>query len=130
MADNSEGGRKQVLATKLSALRRDRGWSQAELARRAGLNRNVINTAEQQTSFPSIKSLDAIARALSVPVEALTNVTIERDMRRHSSLDILEVSSKPGFAFLQLNRLVRSETALKIYQLLSEDDPEQDPVPA
>lgn len=112
-----------MIAGRVAEMRRDRGWSQAELARRAGLNRNVVNTTENELSFPTRENLARIAQALGVELNKLTDIYVEEAMHRApAALNITEAKNRPGFAWLEVSRLVRSSTALKVYQLVSEDD--------
>lgn len=46
-----------------------RGWSQSDLARAADLNRAVINKLINGKSHPQPATLEAISRALKIPVE-------------------------------------------------------------
>lgn len=112
-----------MIAGRIAEMRRDRGWSQAELARRAGLNRNVVNTTENESSFPTRENLTRMAQALGVDVRKLTDAYVEEAHHKApAALNITEAKNRPGFAWVQVNRLVRTGTALKIYQLISEDD--------
>ena len=53
-------------------LRLKRGWSQSELARRAGVKQSIISYIENgKTKNPRIDTLSAIATALGVPVGRL-----------------------------------------------------------
>lgn len=54
------------LAERVRALRRDRGWSQEELAHRAGLHRTFISQVERAAKNTTIHSTEKIARALEV----------------------------------------------------------------
>jgi transcriptional regulator with XRE-family HTH domain len=121
--DNVRKAKLRMIAGRIAEMRRDRGWSQAELARRAGLNRNVVNTTENESSFPTRENLERMARALSVELSKITDVYVEEAHHRApAALNITEAKNRPGFAWIQVNRLVRSTTALKIYQLIAEDD--------
>ncbi len=46
-----------------------RGWSQSDLARSANLNRAVINKLLNGKSHPQPTTLEAISRALKIPIE-------------------------------------------------------------
>src|SRR5574338_1702630 len=46
-----------------------RGWSQSDLARAADLNRAVINKLLNGKSHPQPPTLEAISRALKIPIE-------------------------------------------------------------
>jgi len=53
-------------------LRKKRGISQNELARRSGVKQSVLSYIESgRTKHPRIDTLAAIAAALEVPIEAL-----------------------------------------------------------
>lgn len=47
----------------ISRIRRETGFSQAELARRAGFARSVVNAYERGTRCPSVDALERIALA-------------------------------------------------------------------
>jgi putative transcriptional regulator len=53
------------------AARAYRGWTQAELAERAGVHRMTLSRCEDGTSIPGSATLDRIARALGVTADAL-----------------------------------------------------------
>jgi transcriptional regulator with XRE-family HTH domain len=121
--DSVRKAKLHMIAGRIAELRRDRGWSQAELARRAGLNRNVVNTTENETSFPTRENLQRMASALSIELSQLTDVYVqEAHHKAPAALNITEAKGRPGHAWIQVNRLVKSATALKIYQLIAEDD--------
>lgn len=53
-------------------LREKRGWTQTELARRAGVKQGVLSDIETGTTRdPRVGTLSAIANALEVPIEEL-----------------------------------------------------------
>jgi transcriptional regulator with XRE-family HTH domain len=54
----------QKFAAKLNAALDERGWSQSELARRAGLRRDAVSTYCRAAAMPSKVFLDKIAKAL------------------------------------------------------------------
>ncbi|MCA9187609.1 MAG: substrate-binding domain-containing protein [Pirellulaceae bacterium] len=58
-------------ANKVRQFRRQRGWSQGELATRAGVSRAAVSAVEQQRLAPSVTSAMALARALQRTVEEL-----------------------------------------------------------
>jgi transcriptional regulator with XRE-family HTH domain len=68
-----------VIGENVTRLRVSQGLSQAELAKRSGLSRSTIATLELgRYSSPDLGTLDAVARALSVSVEALRAPHLER----------------------------------------------------
>lgn len=57
-------------------LRQEKGWSQSELARRAGIKQGVLSYIESgRTPHPRIDTLMAIAKALEVPIDELLEVS-------------------------------------------------------
>jgi transcriptional regulator with XRE-family HTH domain len=62
---------RQVFAKNVRAVRKDRGWSQEELAERAGLHRTYISIIERGLKNVSIDNIEAIAKALEEPASDL-----------------------------------------------------------
>ena len=58
-----------ALAHNLREWRGRRGWSQAELAARAGLSKGMLVQIEQSQTNPSIATLSKVADALGVRIE-------------------------------------------------------------
>lgn len=56
----------RLLASRLRELRQQRGWTQQELADRANLSLNAVNSYERAERFPRAESLDALLSALDV----------------------------------------------------------------
>lgn len=63
--------RADPLAHPVALRRRVRGWSQQELAQRAGLPRSSLSAIETRDLIPSVKAALALARALECSVEEL-----------------------------------------------------------
>lgn len=59
------------LAANIIRLRKERGWSQEELADRAGLHRTYISGVERGVRNPTISIVEKIARAMDVDVPHL-----------------------------------------------------------
>ena len=60
--------------TPLRRLRESRGWSQRELATRAGMHMATINRIEKNRTEPPIVKVLALSRALGVPTDRLYQV--------------------------------------------------------
>ena len=56
---------------RIRQLRLSAGWSQVELARRIGCLQSTLSDIETGKTDPKQKRLEAIARALNVPVSQL-----------------------------------------------------------
>jgi transcriptional regulator with XRE-family HTH domain len=61
----------QRLAQRVKHFRAERGWSQEELADRAGLHRTFISQIERATKKTTIRSTEQVAKALSVTMGQL-----------------------------------------------------------
>jgi transcriptional regulator with XRE-family HTH domain len=59
------------LAMRLKALRKERGWTQPDLARRAGLSAGYIARLETGRHDPKLSTLVRLAKALRRPVTEL-----------------------------------------------------------
>ena len=53
----------------LRELRRERNWSQADLAERAGVSRQTINAIETEKYDPSLPLAFALARIFKLKIE-------------------------------------------------------------
>ena len=62
-------GQRMYFSEWLQAEMDKRGWSQSDLARFADLNRAVINKLLNGKSNPQPTTLEAISRALRIPIE-------------------------------------------------------------
>lgn len=118
------GAAKRVLAKRVRDLRRVRGWTQSELARRAGLSRNVVHTTENAHSYPTGDNLARLAQALGVAVEALSGMPPSAaPILEAGSSYVLRATESAGLAWIQVDRLVRTTTAVAILRLIVEDEP-------
>lgn len=57
-----------LIGRRVATLRDARGWSQEELAERAGLSAGYVAHVEGGSRRPTVMALDALARALDVPL--------------------------------------------------------------
>jgi transcriptional regulator with XRE-family HTH domain len=82
MLDGTQGGvqwrcgavvadKMQLVARNVRRMRRERGYSQSELARRADLAKQTLSSIEAGEANPTVVTLSAIADALQVPVAHL-----------------------------------------------------------
>jgi len=56
-----------ILATNITRLRDERGWSQEELGNQAGLHRTYVGAVERGERNVTLSTLEAFASALDVP---------------------------------------------------------------
>lgn len=59
------------LATRVRTLRRDKGWSQEELAHQAGVHRTFVSQIERAVKISTIVTVEKVARALGVRIGEL-----------------------------------------------------------
>ena len=64
---------RQRLSDNMRKFRRDKGWSQEELADRAGVHRTYISGVERLVRNPTITVVGRIAGALGVKVGELVD---------------------------------------------------------
>ena len=57
-----------MLANKIKKLRKARGWTQAELARRTGVTSDTTSQYEKK-GLPSFQNLQKLANAFEVPID-------------------------------------------------------------
>lgn len=62
---------RELVAQNIRELRNERGWSQDELAARAGLHRTYIGTIERAEQSITVDSMEKLAAALNVKVGRL-----------------------------------------------------------
>lgn len=64
---------KKLLGQRIKELREKKGWSQADLARQAGKDRQAIEIIENGKVNPTVYSLFEIAKVLDVSLSELLN---------------------------------------------------------
>ena len=95
-----------------------RQWSQADLAYSAGISRAVINKLLNKKTYPQADTLQAIARALKIPVESVYRVAgllpeeSETDAFTAKVVHKLELIKSPK----------RRETALRLLEALIDEE--------
>lgn len=60
-----------LLSLNLQRLRREKGWSQEQLAFESGLHRTYVSGLERAVRNPTILVLERLAKPLGVPAAAL-----------------------------------------------------------
>jgi transcriptional regulator with XRE-family HTH domain len=119
---------KQEFARKLYNLIMEKGWNQSELGRRSGVGRDAISTYIRGRSFPEPQTLQKLSKALGVKAEdLLPNVVAGAVERDDPALSIQESPGHPDKCWMRLNRLLTSEQALRIMQIVHETDKHAEP---
>lgn len=63
----------ETFAANLRKLRETKGYSQEELASRAGLDRTYVSGCERGIRNPSLASVEKLANALNIPAKEFLN---------------------------------------------------------
>lgn len=71
------------LGERIKTLRETRGWSQKDLAARAGITKSAISTYEQGVRTPSADVLCSFAKAFGVSADYLLGLRSERTVSIH-----------------------------------------------
>ncbi len=83
---------RKLVGAQIRVLRKQRGYSQSELATRAGLQDTYIGGVERGTRNISLETLEKIIAALDVePAEVFQFGDIDTDTDLHDKKQILEV---------------------------------------
>ena len=98
---------KQTLRRNVSTMRAARKTSQADLARAAGLSRQILSALEQGRANPKVSALVKLAAALDCTVGDLLSTHARRDSRRFSA-----AGRKPSYTTWLSNPPLESKTAI------------------
>ena len=125
---------KKEFSDRLQRILLERGWNQSELARRASvfmdkpMGRDNVSIYIRGRSLPGMKHLSALARALGVDNETLLP---ERSVLNDNTdyripVEMKAIPERPGTARLKIDQDVKFQTALKIMQILQDDERDTD----
>jgi transcriptional regulator with XRE-family HTH domain len=113
---------KEDFARNLYRLMQAKGWSQSDLARRAGLTRASISDYMNSRAAPTPRSVHNLAKALGVKEhEIMPNHIANAISDDAVSFEMKVSDGNPNLVRLRMDRLVSFETASKIGVLLAED---------
>jgi transcriptional regulator with XRE-family HTH domain len=62
---------REILAGNIRRLRKERGWSQEELAEKSGLHRTYVGDIERLERNVSVDNIERLAAAFNIPVKDL-----------------------------------------------------------
>lgn len=114
---------KQEFGKRLYNLMLRKGWHQSELARQSGLPRDSISVYIRGRSLPTAVSLKALASALDITPEELLPNHVESAIDDDApSIEFKVSPNLPDRAWLRVNRLVSIRAALKIMDILENDN--------
>lgn len=78
-----------IVGNRIAEVRKERGMSQAELARMLLVNSTYLYRIESQQCNPSIDLLIAIARILSVGIEDLIDASVPHAIAAQGTIEVL-----------------------------------------
>ena len=104
-SDGSEKSLEVAIGRELRAFRRREEVTVAELANRTGLSIGMLSKIENGNTSPSLKTLQALATALSMPISAFFS---QFDARR----EVIHTKSGEGIATEEAGSLTGHETRL------------------
>ena len=95
-----------------------RGWTQSDLARAANLNRAVINKLLNGKSHPQPVTLEAISRALKIPIE----ITYRAAGLLPAAPDNDETIEEAIFVLRNIHSAQRRATAINLLKALNAEE--------
>jgi transcriptional regulator with XRE-family HTH domain len=111
-------------AKRLYRMILEKGWTQSELARRSGVQRESVSNYVNANTMPDVPNVKKMATALGVkPEDLMPNISeaqFDRDIS--PSLDVKVSQDDPTRAWVRLNREISMDTFTKIATLLNEED--------
>ena len=117
--------RKQEFGRRLQSLLAQRGWTQAEFARKVGIGRDSISTYIRGKTIPNVTTLEKMAKILQLNSrsELYPNYEAEGIVQDEMpEASIKTVRGKPNMMWVSVNQEMPAEKALRIMQLLHGND--------
>lgn len=118
----------KALGHQIRTLRRERDLSVADLGNAAGLSLGMVSKIENGAISPSLSSINAIAKALNVPITALFSAFEERRdcslVKRGQGVVIERRGTKVGHIYELLGAGIGGEVALEPYLITLENEAE------
>jgi transcriptional regulator with XRE-family HTH domain len=112
---------------RLYRLMQERGWTQAELSRRSGLTRDSVSTYVRGLTYPTGKSVQALARAFNVPPETIMPNHAEHAIEQDEpAFEMKQSTIDPSKSWVRVNRLVSTDVAVRFAQMLNDNAAERD----
>ncbi len=103
----------ETLGWRVRRIRQERGWTQADLVNRAGINQGYLSAIERNKSLPSRRTIAALATALDVPPAILIGAGSE-----HDAPQPLESRELPLFGSIPAGKPSQSQEQLEMFPVL------------
>jgi transcriptional regulator with XRE-family HTH domain len=113
---------KQEFGRRLYAFMLKKRWNQSELARQAGVARDMVSRYIRGQALPTPKTLESLAEALGVsPEDLYPNATMAGVTEDEPEFEMKVSPSNSSLAYIRVNQLVSRETAAQISDILMQD---------
>lgn len=126
LSDNRDGDQivKDAFSKRLYHAIVNKGLTQSEVGRRAGLNKAAISSYATARSLPTPTNLAKLAKVLEVaPEELLPPIgDLVNDSPVHIDVASMKAVGEGSMSRLQINKIVPTPLALDILRLVSQDN--------
>lgn len=120
---NNRSASKEEFAKRLYQRMQEKGWTQSQLARYAGINRDAVSTYIRARSLPSPESLGKLAKCLGCkPEELMPNYFEAAAQEQTSRIELRDVHGEDGYMWLKVNMRLPKDVAIKVFMLINETD--------
>ena len=107
-----------ILAEKVTALRKKKGWSQEELAEKLGISRQSVSKWESGTSIPDIDKIIMMSRLFGVSTDYLLKDEVEETVSQEAEdtkdTSLKSVSVEEANLFMALTRRLAIPRAIAV----------------
>jgi transcriptional regulator with XRE-family HTH domain len=114
---------KQQFSRRLWALMVEKGWNQSELARAAGLGRDIVSVYINAKSLPEPKNLKKLADAFNMPMAQLYPQGAQVGASQETpAIEFRQAMGGQSKGWLRVNVEISAVKALRIMQIVHEPD--------
>lgn len=114
-----------ILADKIVALRKKKGWSQEELAHQLDVSRQAVSKWESAASIPDLDKILRLGQVFEVSTDYLLKEELEEDTEKEKPVlkteeekEIISVSLEEATQFLELNWKNARQSAICVAVLI------------
>jgi transcriptional regulator with XRE-family HTH domain len=103
----------------ITDLRKEKGWSQTDLAHKSGVSREMIGKYEREEAVPSIEAAKKIADAFAVSLDYLVGEGInasfdKKNLKRLQDIEKLDTDTKEKIYFV-IDNIIQNVKAKKAF---------------
>jgi transcriptional regulator with XRE-family HTH domain len=91
MEDGDMASTNELVGARIRVLRKESGFTQADLAEKAELTPNFVALLESGNKSFSLKTIDKIARSLKVPIKELFNFPEKKSASQLFAEDLMKI---------------------------------------